>query len=816
MSQNPARFLKPDHRRMLESESGITADLIEQRGYETVDDPRRLEALGFSKLQRQIPGLLIPVHGVDGDAVSYQYRPDKPRTNPKTRKPIKYENPAGGRAVIDVPPAIRRQLNDPTVPLLITEGVKKADAGVSHGLCVIDLLGVFGFRGTNDKGGKTELSDWGSIALNGRAVYIVFDSDVTEKAPVAEALRQLEAMLKRKKADVTALLIPEKVTGKTGLDDYLANGGTWEELKGCRYDVPRKPSAAETADGLPVITVRNVHEREISDQTVEALLKANDGPAGPTMFVRDGRLNVIRFSETGAALLEEMTVVHLLERMRRAANYVTANNEGELKPAQAPKTIAEDILAGRNIGRFPAIQGITAAPILDKSGTIQAQPGYCSATRTYYHETSGQPLLSAVIPSTKEAAMAAYNNLFHSEDGLLGEFPFKDLASKAHTLAYILTPFVREMIQGATPLFLFQAPKQGTGKSLLAETGAKMFAGQNVAMLTVPQREEDWEKTILSTLRGGPSHVIYDNATGKISSAKFASTLTEDRVTGRLLGFSQNVTYPVRCVWAMTANNAVFDADLPRRTVVIDLDAGVENPAELKKRRDIPEILRTDRQRYVLDCLTILAYWQKNPAVYDGPTMGRYENWTKTLGSVLQTLGIPGFLENQRDAAEKLDPESGLWRAIMLEIFATFKHNDWKPQQAISCLSEDSKEELQNILRANSDNFSAKFGYQLKAKSGQIFDGQKFQKSGKSSVYFFSPEETRSILNLNPKKQEYLTLSDWGGVEGVEGVLVSDVGKNQLENISKHVSTEAGHENPANPLNPPSTDSDEDEDEILL
>lgn len=154
MSQNPARFLKPDHRRMLESESGITADLIEQRGYETVDDPRRLEALGFSKLQRQIPGLLIPVHGVDGDAVSYQYRPDKPRTNPKTRKPIKYENPAGGRAVIDVPPAIRRQLNDPTVPLLITEGVKKADAGVSHGLCVIDLLGVFGFRGTNDKGGR--------------------------------------------------------------------------------------------------------------------------------------------------------------------------------------------------------------------------------------------------------------------------------------------------------------------------------------------------------------------------------------------------------------------------------------------------------------------------------------------------------------------------------------------------------------------------------------------------------------------------------------------------------------------------------------
>jgi hypothetical protein len=807
---------------MLDIESGIIAELIEQRGYETVDDPRRLEALGFSKFQRQVPGLLIPVHGVDGNVVSYQYRPDKPRTKSKTGKPIKYENPDGGRAVIDVPPAIRERLNDPAVPLLITEGIKKADAGASRGLCVIDLLGVYGFRGTNDKGGRTELSDWGSIALNGRAVYIVFDSDVTEKPPVAEALRRLEAMLKRKGANVTALLIPEKVAGKTGLDDYLANGGTWEELKECRYDVPRKLSAAETADGLPVITVRNVHEREQSDQTVEALLKANGGPGGPTMFVRDGRLNWIRFSETGAASLEEMTVAHLLERMRRAANYVTANNEGELKPAQAPKTIAEDILAGKNIGKFPAIQGITAAPILDKSGTIQAQPGYCSATRTYYHETSGQPLLPAVIPSTQEAAMAAYDDLFHSEDGLLGEFPFKDFASRANTLAYILTPFVREMIQAPTPLFLFQAPKQGTGKSLLAETGAKIFAGQNVAMLTVPQREEDWEKTILSTLRSGPSHVIYDNATGKISSAKFASTLTETHVTGRLLGVSQNVTYPVRCVWAMTANNAVFDADLPRRTVVIDLDAGVENPAEVKKHRDIPEILRTDRQRYVLDCLTILAYWQKqkNPAKYDGPAMGSYQKWAETLGSVLKTLGITGFLENKRDAAEKLDPESGLWRAIMLEIFATFKHKDWKPKQAIESLSEDSKEALQEILRANSDNFSAKFGRQLSVKSGQIFDGQKFQKSsqksGGSSVYFFSPEESRSNLNLNGQNQEDLRLSDSGGFGGFGGVLVSNVGKNQSENISEYVSTGAGCKNPSNPLNPPSTDSDEDEDEITL
>jgi Domain of unknown function (DUF3854) len=759
-------YLKPAHRAMLETESRISAELIEQRGYETIDDAKRLEALGFSKHQRQVPGLLIPVHGVDGQIVSHQYRPDNPRRNPKTSKPIKYENPTGSRSVIDVPPAIREQLKDPAVPLLITEGIKKADAGASHGLCVIDLLGVYGFRGTNEKGGKTELSDWGAIALNdGRPVYVVFDSDVTEKAPVATALRQLVAMLKRKGANVTALLIPTKVDGKTGLDDYLANGGTWDELKGCPYDIPHKPSAAETADELPVIVVRNVHEREVSDQTVEALLRANNGPDGPTMFIRDGRLNVIRPKETGGVSLAEVTVNHLLERMRRAANYVTVNNEGEFKPAQAPKTIADDILVGQNLGKFPPIRGITAAPILDENGTIQTKPGYYRSTRTYYHETSGQTPLPALIPSNRDDAMAAYHNLFHSQDGLLGEFPFKDAASKAHMLVYILTPFVREMISGPTPLFLFQAPKQGTGKSLLAETGSRIFAGGNVAIPTAPETEEEWQKRILSTLRDGPSHVVFDNVKGKVSSGALASALTEDHVTGRLLGATQNATYPVRCVWAMTANNAVLDADLARRTVVIDLDAGVENPGDLKHTLDLPAIMRTDRSRYVLDCLTILAYWHKNRVEYDGFTIGRYENWSRVLGSVLKTLGVPGFLANYRDAGAKLDPDQSVWKAVFGEIRAHYGSDYWKSGDALEALSSDLKEHLPEILRCSPDRLTRYFGTQLGQKEGQVFDGFKLKKTDQKSKgvfrWYLSREESNQRLNLSGATADHLDYGLW-------------------------------------------------------
>ena len=87
-------------------------------------------------------------------------------------------------------------LGNPSVPLFITEGIKKGDALVSRGLCAVTLLGVWSWRGTNEHGGKTVLYEWDYVALNnGRRVYIVFDSDVMLKPGVHEAMRRVKALL---------------------------------------------------------------------------------------------------------------------------------------------------------------------------------------------------------------------------------------------------------------------------------------------------------------------------------------------------------------------------------------------------------------------------------------------------------------------------------------------------------------------------------------------------------------------------------------------------------------------------------------------
>ncbi|BBZ60137.1 DUF3854 domain-containing protein [Mycolicibacterium monacense] len=207
--------------------SGITGKRVELRGYETVNDKGRLIDVGVAQAGRRVPGLLVPSLRADGSTWGYQYRPDYPRTDGKGRE-VKYETPVEQRNGIDIPPGVGDKVGDPSVPLFVTEGVKKADCAAEHGLCCVALPGVWSWRGKNDAGGKTAVADWHDVALNDRRVILAFDGDVARKQSVRQALSALADYLRSKGAKVEYLHLPD-TDNKTGLDDYLI-GHTVEEL----------------------------------------------------------------------------------------------------------------------------------------------------------------------------------------------------------------------------------------------------------------------------------------------------------------------------------------------------------------------------------------------------------------------------------------------------------------------------------------------------------------------------------------------------------------------------------------------------------
>ncbi|WP_322859150.1 DUF3854 domain-containing protein [Mycobacterium europaeum] len=234
-------MISDEHLKMLAA-SGISEEFAFARGYETITEKRRLADLNITPAGRNVPGLLVPMLRSDGSTWGYQYRPDTPRL--RDHKPIKYETPWQQRNGLDIPPGVADKLSDPDVPLFITEGVKKADCGAQHGLCIAALSGVWNWLHSNSAGGKMALPEWHDCALNGRRVIVAFDGDIARKEPVQKAARGLAGYLATKGARIEYLWLPD-TDQKTGLDDYLTEH-TVDEL--WRLVKPTQPPVTQNRD----------------------------------------------------------------------------------------------------------------------------------------------------------------------------------------------------------------------------------------------------------------------------------------------------------------------------------------------------------------------------------------------------------------------------------------------------------------------------------------------------------------------------------------------------------------------------------------
>src|SRR5215218_277841 len=269
--------LADHHRRMLEA-SGISREVIDSRGYFTVERKTDVAKLGFGPSLQYAPTLAIPVHGVvPGEAPWYMHRPDE--TPIKDGRERKYLIPAGRKMAVDVHPLVHSGLGNPRHPLFVTEGPKKTDALISAGAkAVVGLAGVWNWRGSNGAGGKLLLPDWEWVALKGgRQVYIVFDSDVLLKEQVHQACSRLGEALKRLGAKVAFVYLPAaKDGGKLGVDDFLAQGRTLADVTALASSELRLPLAVEDEEVEGRSIERILHRAKPSDEAVEGASLAEE------------------------------------------------------------------------------------------------------------------------------------------------------------------------------------------------------------------------------------------------------------------------------------------------------------------------------------------------------------------------------------------------------------------------------------------------------------------------------------------------------------------------------------------------------------
>lgn len=274
--------LCPDHLKELTEGSGIDLEVIKARGYRTIlrhreigsksDEAEYLRKLGFSRGATDMddaslwPALFVPSYGPHGTFVgNAQLKPWTPRKTGKG-KPRKYESPVGKAVAVDVHPWHRDRIADPTVPLWITEGVKKADSlttRLGKSAAVIGLSGVFNFRSA-----LVALGDWDSVAIKGREITICFDADTDEKHQVAEAMRRLGMFLRSRGAEkVWYVTPPKELNGKAtkGADDFFVAGGMIDDL------TARRQHRAIQVQADDSFTDRTLAQRVAAEELAEKL-----------------------------------------------------------------------------------------------------------------------------------------------------------------------------------------------------------------------------------------------------------------------------------------------------------------------------------------------------------------------------------------------------------------------------------------------------------------------------------------------------------------------------------------------------------------
>jgi len=130
---------------------------------------------------------------------------------------IRYYQRAGTPPRLYIPPPAHAALADATVPLLITEGEKKALKANQEGLAAIAVGGLWNWQAHGRPIADLDRIDWVE-----REAVIVPDSDVWTRPDLVQPVYALGKELEGRGAKVSVLKLPAAPDGKkAGLDDYL-------------------------------------------------------------------------------------------------------------------------------------------------------------------------------------------------------------------------------------------------------------------------------------------------------------------------------------------------------------------------------------------------------------------------------------------------------------------------------------------------------------------------------------------------------------------------------------------------------------------
>jgi hypothetical protein len=542
---------------------------------------------------------------------------------------------------------------------------------------------------------------------------------------------------------------------------------------------------AHGAKGLPRIVIDDIQLDDLTAQALDALMRVNDPPV---MYVRGGYPSRIIRDEKNLCVIQPFERTRMRCRLGQSAVWLSLRKKGDdivEVDTNPPLYLAENVLA---LGDwpFPPLLGIAQAPILRPDGRIRTMPGYDPETMLVYAPADGLTVPEIPESPTREQIDRAREMILD----VIADFPFDGEASRANALSLLFSILMRPAINGSFPMLLVDAPVQGTGKTLLVMALASI-AVEAVPVQTAPagrkDKEEEWRKRISTILLESHQVVLVDNLPENESfdSVSLAAALTSPEWIDRRLGKNESIAVPSRCVWTATGNNLRVTGDMPRRCYTVRLDANDEKPWERKGFRhgDIVEYVKAHRGELLCAAYTLIRAWYAadKPKPTNRISFGSFQEWADSIGGVLETAGIPSFLENLEVIRSVQDDEAAQWRAFFSAWWETI---GWEPVMvddvikrimAPESLTEESLPDCLSLAMEKSvSSLKRSLGRHLATMTGRVFEGRKLADAGKHPyrkvrMWKLIPQEIAATMADRETQVEKSERAEWrfGGLRGL-------------------------------------------------
>lgn len=391
------------------------------------------------------------------------------------------------------------------------------------------------------------------------------------------------------------------------------------------------------------------------------------------------------------------------------------------------------ILAERSNLPFRRLRGISSTPFLRADGTVVTEPGFDERSGVFLDLTKSYPPLPEW--PTREDAIESAERLLD----LVVDFPFEWPSDRSAWLAFLLTLLVPHAVRGPLPMWVFDAPRAGSGKTKLAEIAVAAALGYKVAPVPWPTDRDGTEmgKLLISLALSGRRVVVFDNIPeGRaMGSAALEAALTSRRAENRILGTNTITAPPWNAVVCASGNNVHYDqAALGRRSLHVRIDAMAEKPESRTGPRPgvewrYPDVVGHSIRHHpqlLTDALTILsAFAREGRPKQSVAVFGSYEEWTGLVPAALAWIGLPDPL-GTRERIDDRSAQATLARRLFAALRDEFGATEFYAAEVAERASrnDEIREMLDEARCVSSRGVSVRrVGEWLSAQTGAVWDG---------------------------------------------------------------------------------------------